>query len=114
MQKHILSQEDFDNNPGLVEQGLSVGDEVEIASAEEMKEILPESSDSYEEDMEDGDVIKDVNIMASKIQNYEVPEKFEGHEITSILGMKFLSGVMYITVTCDDQCTYDVPITLKK
>lgn len=30
MPKRILTQEDLDNNPELVEQGLQVGDEIEI------------------------------------------------------------------------------------
>lgn len=30
MQKRKLTQEDLDNNPELVEQGLKVGDEIEI------------------------------------------------------------------------------------
>lgn len=34
MQKKILTQEDFDNNPELAEQGLKVGDEIEIPDEE--------------------------------------------------------------------------------
>lgn len=31
--KHILTEEDFDNNPELVDEGFNVGDEVEIEVA---------------------------------------------------------------------------------
>jgi hypothetical protein len=34
---HTITQEDIDNNPELVEQGISVGDEVIIPSAEKPK-----------------------------------------------------------------------------
>lgn len=34
MQKRKLTQEDLDNNPELVEQGLQVGDEIEIPEEE--------------------------------------------------------------------------------
>jgi len=35
MQKRKLTQEDLDNNPELAEQGLQVGDEIEIPDTEE-------------------------------------------------------------------------------
>lgn len=33
--KHILTQEDLDNNPEFVEQGLKVGDEIDIPENED-------------------------------------------------------------------------------
>lgn len=37
MQKKILTQEDLDNNPQLVTNGLKVGDEIEIPEGDEQK-----------------------------------------------------------------------------
>jgi hypothetical protein len=39
MQKKILTQEDFDNNPELSNEGLKIGDEIEIPEGDEQKEI---------------------------------------------------------------------------
>lgn len=38
MQKRKLTQEDLDGNPELVEQGLKVGDEIEIPESNELNE----------------------------------------------------------------------------
>lgn len=34
MSKKILTQEDFDNNPELIEQGLKIGDEIDIPESD--------------------------------------------------------------------------------
>ena len=41
MQKKILTQEDFDTNPDLANEGLKVGDEIEIPEGEE-QQVIPE------------------------------------------------------------------------
>lgn len=40
MIKHIVTQEDLDNNPEWVDQGLSIGDEVEYPESEEKDEDM--------------------------------------------------------------------------
>lgn len=50
MQKRRLTQEDLDNNPELVEQGLKVGDEVEIPEANESDEEATDDSDAEDDD----------------------------------------------------------------
>lgn len=45
MPKRKLTQEDLDNNPELVEQGLKVGDEAEIPEANESNEESADDSD---------------------------------------------------------------------
>lgn len=47
MQKRKLTQEDIDNNPELAEQGLTVGDEIEIPEDETSSdEETPDEPDS--------------------------------------------------------------------
>ena len=46
MQKRKLTQEDLDNNPELVEQGLQVGDEIEIPEENTESDEVSLSDDS--------------------------------------------------------------------
>jgi hypothetical protein len=50
MQKRKLTQEDLDNNPELAEQGLKVGEEIEIPEANELNEETTDDGDSDDED----------------------------------------------------------------
>lgn len=38
MQKRIVTKEDLDNNPELIDQGINVGDEIEIPELEELND----------------------------------------------------------------------------
>lgn len=45
MQKRILTQEDLDNNPELIEQGLKEGDEIEIPEPDANENIIEPGAD---------------------------------------------------------------------
>lgn len=53
MQKRKLTQEDLDNNPELAEQGLKVGDEIEIPETDD--ETTEEGGSADEDEDEDED-----------------------------------------------------------
>lgn len=52
-------------------------------------------------------------------EKYEIPETFGGpnqkqRTILSISSFREVGGIMYAVAYCDDLCTYDVPLELKK
>lgn len=55
MPKKILTQEDLDQNPELVEQGLKVGDEIEIPSPETNADANTETNEGGEPEDGEGD-----------------------------------------------------------
>lgn len=53
--KHIVTQEDLDLNPELVEEGVEVGDEIDLAEVEPSEEEMENAEEIQYEDLAEED-----------------------------------------------------------
>lgn len=69
---HVLTQEDLDANPELVEQGLEVGDMIQLPAD---AEVLPEEEVAEEPAPEADEVFEAVEEVSKEPENVPVPDR---------------------------------------
>lgn len=82
--------------------------------AEPVSEVpaTPEEVEAIAE-IPEGLTLEQAQVLGEEVNKYEIPESFEGHVVNSIVGIKHVGDATYVVAHCDDECTYDIPVSLK-
>lgn len=92
--KYVVTQEDLDNNRFLREEGIKVGEEIEVPEnsvvKKEVEDIVTAEAPTY----------------FTGPEGQLLPLEIEGHKVISVSGTVESGGKILFNCLCDDGCTY--------